>query len=376
MNLAQAKGFAVAALAATALLAGQAVSAATPAKTPYVVGFVNHLTGPGAVYGTSMQLGTELAVSEINAHGGINGHPLQVVYKDDQMTASLGVSAFNQLVSVNHVPVVMGSGSSTVSLALVPLATRAHVVLISSISTSPLLANSSRYFFGVMADDNAQGAEWVKVAKALHATKVAVMYLNNDYGVGVKNVFDKDYAASGGHVLINEAFPLGGNDFRTEILKVEATGAKTVFIVGHVQEAGLLLQQSGQMGFHPQWVGDTAIDAEQFVKLAGPAANGMILLSAGNHFTRAYLRFEAAFRARFHEVPTIWADFAFDTTRLVANAIAQGGYTSAGIRNALAQTHNFVGASGVKSFQKDGFTQGDFDWYKVAKGTLRFWHAG
>jgi branched-chain amino acid transport system substrate-binding protein len=371
------KGIVAAALAAGSLLLAVATGAgAASARTPYVIGFINHLTGPAAVYGQSMKLGTELAVAQINARGGVNGHPLEVVYKDDQLNPALAVSDFNTLVTVDHVPVVMGSGSSTVTLALVPLATRTHTVLISSISTSPLLAGSSPWFFGVMADDNAQGAEWVKVAHALHATRVAVMYINNDYGVGVMKVFDKDFAAAGGKVLISQSFQQGGTDFRTDILKVEATGAKTVFIVGHVQEAGTLLAQAGQMGFHPQWVGDTALDASQFVQLAGPEANGMILLSAGNHFTAAYKRFETAFTAAYHEAPTIWSDFAYDTTNLVARAIANGGYNAQGIRKALAATKNFVGASGVKTFQPNGFTAGDFDWYRVKSGKIVFWHAG
>ncbi|MCL6595978.1 MAG: ABC transporter substrate-binding protein [Firmicutes bacterium] len=371
-----AKGIAASAAALGVFLAATAGAGAAAGKTPYVVGFINHLTGPAAVYGQSMMKGTELAVAQINARGGIDGHPLKVIYKDDQLNPSLAVSAFNTLVGVDHVPVVMGSGSSTVTLALVPLATRTHTVLISSISTSPLLAGSSPWFFGVMADDNAQGAEWVKVAKALHVTRAAVMYINNDYGVGVMKVFDKDFAAAGGKVLVNQSFPQGGTDFRTDILKVEASGAKTVFIVGHVQEAGTLLAQAGQMGFHPQWVGDTALNAPQFVQLAGAEANGMILLSAGNHFTAAYRRFSAAFTARFHEAPTIWSDFAYDTTNLVARAIARGGYDAAGIRAALAATRGYVGASGVKTFQRDGFTAGNFDWYRVRNGQIVFWHAG
>lgn len=369
---------AAAALAAGVLGAALTLGAGAGAasSTPYVVGFINHLTGPAAVYGQSMKLGSELAVSQINARGGINGHPLEVIYKDDQLNPSLAVSDFNTLVTVDHVPVVMGSGSSTVTLAIVPRATATHTVLISSISTSPLLANSSKWFFGVMADDNAQGAEWVKVARALHVTKVAVMYINNDYGVGVMKVFDKDFKAAGGTVLVNQSFQQGGSDFRTDILKVEASGAKTVFIVGHVQEAGTLLAQAGQMGFHPQWVGDTALNAPQFVQLAGSEANGMILLSAGNHFTAAYKRFETAFVARYHEAPTIWSDFAYDTTNLVARAIAKGGYNANGIRKALAATKGFVGASGVKTFQPNGFVSGDFDWYKLKNGKIVFWHAG
>ncbi|HEX9118556.1 MAG TPA: ABC transporter substrate-binding protein, partial [Anaerolineae bacterium] len=174
---------------APAAPAATAAPAAGAKPAAYKVGLVNHLTGDAAAYGQSMKKGTDLALDVINGKGGVGGVPLQVIYEDDRLSAADAQTAFLKLVQSDKVPVIMGSGSSSISLSLCPKAQEMKVVQISSISTAPSLANCGKYFFSAMASDVAQGPEWVNVAKYLKATEVAVMYINNDYGIGVKDSF-------------------------------------------------------------------------------------------------------------------------------------------------------------------------------------------
>ena len=99
------------------------------------VGLINHLTGDAAAYGQSMKKGTEVALKEINDAGGIMGHPVEVIYEDDRLSAADAQTAFLKLAETDKVPVIMGSGSSTVSLSICPKAQEYEVVQISSIST-------------------------------------------------------------------------------------------------------------------------------------------------------------------------------------------------------------------------------------------------
>ena len=230
-----------------------APAAAAPTEAPkaeakpsvYKVGLINHLTGDAAAYGQSMKKGTELALDVLNAAGGIGGTKVEVVYEDDRLSAADAQTAFLKLVQSDKVPAIMGSGSSSISLTLCPKAQEKKIVQISSISTAPSLKDCGKYFFSAMASDTAQGPEWVKVAKHLGAKEVAVMYINNDYGIGVKDTFVKAFEGAGGKVLIAQPFELGGKDFRTEVLKVKATNPKVTFIVDHVAE-GQHRHQAGQ----------------------------------------------------------------------------------------------------------------------------------
>ena len=234
--------------AAPAAPAATSASAGGAKPAAYKVGLINHLTGDAAAYGQSMKKGTELALDAINGAGGVNGTPIQVIYEDDRLNAADAQTAFLKLVQSDKVPVVMGSGSSSVSLSLCPKAQDMKVVQISSISTAPSLRNCGKYFFSAMASDTAQGPEWVKVADYLKAKEVAVMYINNDYGIGVKDTFVAAFEKAGGKVLIAQPFDVGNKDFRTEVLKVKATNPKVVFIVDHVAEGSIVIKQAKELG--------------------------------------------------------------------------------------------------------------------------------
>jgi branched-chain amino acid transport system substrate-binding protein len=335
----------------------------------YKVGLINHLTGDAAAYGQSMKKGTEVALDVINGAGGINGVPVEVIYEDDRLSAADAQTAFLKLVQTDKVPVIMGSGSSTVSLSLCPKAQELEVVQISSISTAPSLKDCGPYFFSAMASDTAQGPEWAKVAEHLGVEEAAVMYINNDYGIGVKDTFVEAFEEAGRKVLIAQPFELGAKDFRTEVLKVKAENPEVVFIVDHVAEGSIVIKQAKELGMDVQWVTDVSMVAKEVVELAGEAAEGVMGLRAGSTQTPEYKAFHDAFVEKWGEEPTIWSDFAYDTMMLVAEAIGKGGYTADGIQKALFEvSEDYVGPSGAKKFDEYGISQGVYEWMTIENG--------
>ncbi|MFH0902203.1 MAG: ABC transporter substrate-binding protein [Pseudomonadota bacterium] len=354
-----------------AVLVVLVLAACAPAKpATYKVGLINHLTGDAAAYGQSMKKGTELALDVINGAGGVKGVQVQVIFEDDRLNAADAQTAFLKLVQSDKVPVIMGSGSSSISLSLCPKAQELKIVQISSISTAPSLKNCGKYFFSAMASDTAQGPEWVKVADYLKVKEAAVMYLNNDYGIGVKDTFTAAFEKAGGKILIAQPFEVGGRDFRTEVLKVKATNPKVVFIVDHVAEGSIVLKQAKELGMdNVQWVTDVSMVAKEVPQLAGAAAEGVMGLRAGSTQTPEFKAFHAAFVKKFNEEPTIWSDFAYDTMMLVAKAIEKGGYSADAIQKALFEVADqYVGPSGAKKFNENGISQGVYEWMIVKGG--------
>ena len=97
------------------------------------------------------------------------------------------------------------------------------------------------------------------------------MYINNDYGIGVKDTFVPAFEKAGGKVLIAQPFEVGSKDFRTEVLKVKATNPKVVFIVDHVAEGSIVIKQAKELGMDVQWVTDVSMVAKEVPQLAGAA---------------------------------------------------------------------------------------------------------
>jgi branched-chain amino acid transport system substrate-binding protein len=317
------------------------------------VGFVNHLRGDAAVYGQSMKKGTELAVDEVNLAWAKKGMKLEVVYEDDRLAAADAQTAFLKLAESDKVAVVMGSGSSTVTLSLCPKAQEAKVVLISSISTAPGLKKCGPYFFGMMASDDAAGVEWAHIAQKLGAKEAALTYINNDYGIGVKDAFAAAFQKQGGKILVEQGHEVGATDFRAEILKIKATNPKVVFIVSHVKEGSLVLKQAKELGLNVQWVGDTALQTKEVPELAGAGAEGFVALSAGDKSTATYKNFAEKFQKKFGSEPTIWADFAYDTTMVVAKALETGATGGEGLQKAIAAVaKTYKGPSGPKALNQ------------------------
>lgn len=361
------RGMALVVLGLVAALLAPAMAWAQ-AKT-VKIGFVNHLTGDAAVYGQSMKKGTDLALDEINGKGGIKGAQIQVVFEDDRLSAADAQTAFLKLVESDKVPVIMGSGSSTVTLSICPKAREKKVVQISSISTAPKLRDCGEYFFGMMASDDAAGIEWARMAAKMGHKQAAAMYINNDYGIGVNKAFVEEYQKGGNKILINQPFEVGGTDFRTEILKVKATKPKVIFIVSHVKEGSLILKQAKELGLKATWVADTAMQAKEVIEQAGDAAEGLIALSPGIKTSKVYKDFAERFKKKFNEEPSIWADFAYDTTKLVAMAIEKGGYDAQGIQKALRELGSkYTGPSGNKKFNEFNIVGPYYEKYVVKGG--------
>ena len=342
----------------------------TEAEQPevYKVGFFDHLTGDGAVYGQAQKQGTELAEDMINKAGGINGVPVEVIYEDDRMNPADAQTAVLKLIQTDKVPIVLGAASSTVSLSVCPKINELKVVQV-TISTSPLIKDCGPYLFSVMASDTAQGPEWVKVAEYLGVKEAAVVYSNNDYGIGVKDSFCKAFEETGGTVLVEQPIEVGAKDFRTEVLKVKGVSPEVTFLVDHMAEGSIFVKQAKELGLDTRFVTDVAFVAPEFPQLAGEAAEGVMGLRAGSSQSPEFKAFRDAFLEKFEQEPTIWSDFAYDAMMMAGKAIEEGGYTSEGIREAMLELgQDYPGASGAKTWDEYGVTLGVYEWMIVKDG--------
>ncbi len=111
------------------------------------IGAVLPLTGDGAKYGQSAKSGLDLAVEEINANGGIKGKFINVIYEDTKMEPKEGTSAVLKLLTIEKVPAIIGAMASSVTLAIAPIAEENKVVLLSPVSSSPLITDAGDYIF-------------------------------------------------------------------------------------------------------------------------------------------------------------------------------------------------------------------------------------
>ena len=154
------------------------------------IGAILPLTGDIAEYGNRIKKGIDLAIEEIENQGGINGKRAKVLYEDSTGFPKGGVSAVQKLISINRVPIIIGAVASSVTLAIVPQTTESKVVLFSPASSSPKLSGVSPFFFRDWPSDVLEARLLAEFTfNKLGIKKVAILNVNNDYGLGRVNSF-------------------------------------------------------------------------------------------------------------------------------------------------------------------------------------------
>jgi branched-chain amino acid transport system substrate-binding protein len=309
-----------------------------------------------------MKLAAQLAADEINRTGGINGHQLELVIRDDFADPDSAVFVANDLYE-DGVAAVIGHIYSGLTLAAAPVYNggRDPVVAISPSSSSPEVTGAGDYTFRVCPSDLAHGAvlaHWVR--DRLHLQRGAVVYLNDQYGRGIRQTFVREFTRLGGTLQSIDPY-LGDHPDVRPYLDRLAKGVRPQFLViaGNATEAEAIIRQARERGLAIPILGGDGLDG---IQAAGELGEGVYFSSA--YFpgisTAANRRFVGAYRAKFPDAapPNQSAAATYDAVYLLREVIARVGTTRASIRRALAgvgsATPAFQGVTGKIAFDAAG----------------------
>jgi branched-chain amino acid transport system substrate-binding protein len=315
------------------------------------------LTGTAAVWGKNARNGMELARQEINAAGGVKGRKIEIIYEDTTGLPQVGVSAIQKLITVDKVPVVMGCITSSTTLAMAPVAAKNQVVLFSPGASNPKLSASGPYFFRNFPSDAIEAPQIAKMVwTKLGLKKVAILLVNNEFGKGHEAGFKSEYERLGGTIVASESFEQEATDFRTQITKIKGAHPDGIFVPGYPKEMSTILRQLQEARLSVPVICPSALIDDELLKVAGPAANGVIFADQRPADPNAEVvrHFREAYKKAYGEEPGIVCDTAYDAVRILAKCIGQGGDTGPAIRDQLARVKDFPGAAGSTTFDAHG----------------------
>lgn len=311
--------------------------------------------------GRPMQLAAELATAEINAAGGINGQKLELVEKNDYADPDSAVVVANALYQ-SDVSAVVGHLFSGTTLAAAPVynAGGDPVVAISPSSSSPEVSGAGPWTFRVCPSDDAHGAalaRWVR--DRLGLVRGTVLYLNNEYGRGVRQQFVDEFAKRGGEVVAQSPY-LGDKPDVSAYLDRMAKDERSQFLViaGNRPEAEEILQQAHRRGINVPVLGGDGLEG---IEGAGALAEGVYTSMAYISLldTPANRKFVAAYRAKYPDapVPNQPAAATYDAIYLLRDVIAKSGSSRKSIRDGVNQVNPanpFQGVTGAIAFDSLG----------------------
>jgi branched-chain amino acid transport system substrate-binding protein len=325
---------------------------------PVTIGAVLPLTGEAAHWGIPPRDAAQMAVEEVNRAGGMGGRKLALIVEDDRCQPAEGISAFNKIMAAENPAVILGAVCSGVTLAIAPLAEARKTVLISPASTSPKLTDAGDFIFRVVPSGSLRAkvlAEYVYHERGLR--KLAVIYINNEGGIGGSSAFKAQFTQLGGTIVVEQTYEQGGRDIRAQLTEIKAAKPDGVVVGSYPPDTVLVLQQARELELRqPLFFTTEAPQNPEVLREAGDAANGAVYILAAAAEGDAPERFTHAYEEKFKHKPELFAAEGYDIVRLVAAAIASAGATLSGpgIRDFLYQVRSYAGASGTITFDQNG----------------------
>lgn len=315
-------------------------------------------TGKAETYGRPAIQGVQLAVAEINARGGLLGHPVEIVIFDSQSAPLYAKQAAEKAIA-RQVLAVVGDIWSTHSLAVAPLLQKAGILMITPGSTSPDVTRVGDHIFRTVYTDDFQGQLLAEFAfQSVGARSAAVLTnINETYSQLLGNFFVKAFIASGGQVVFQGGYKGAAVDFREMLTRLKPLKPEVVFIPGYSRDSGLIVKQATAMGIKTTFLGADAWETA-ISEFAGEALEGSYF-STPWHPSVPYPRsqeFIKHFRATFGDAPiSPFAPLAYDAVGVLAAAVQRcNSLERDQIRRALEATNGYPGATGNLTFDING----------------------
>lgn len=324
------------------------------------IGSVTTNSGTAAAYGEAEVKGFELAVSEINAKGGINGKKVKLESMDDKGDATEASNAYNKLAADNNVIAVAGPTISATTAAVAPLADQTKLVTIAPAATSDSI-ETGNYLFRTCFKDSYQGEVAARfAAENLKVKKVAVLYGTGDpYSSGVGEAFAKAAEKLGMQVVDKESSSSADDtEYSAQLQKIQASGAELLYAPYYYSVAGpYIIPQARSVGFEGYVMGPDGYDG---LKLTGDKSQYNKTFytthySADDTSNTKVQDFIKSYKSKNNAEPNAFAALGYDTIYMIKQAIEKAGKnaTREDVRNAVAGM-SFEGVTGKFTMDKSG----------------------
>ena len=328
-------------------LAGKVV-----AEKTVKIGLIAPLTGAFSYIGQGPKNAIEMAVDEINANGGIGGRKIELIIEDSNSDGKTAVNAVQKMINVDKVDVVIGA--TTMEMAkIAPILEESRVPAITPCSSNPPITKGGDYVFRMVPSDEIQGKWAAYVARTiLNKSKAAILYLNNDWGVGFASVAAQEFESLGGNVLAKESFDNGDKDLKTQLVKIRNKNPDIIFFL-NVDEATSILgfKQMNELGIKTQTLGGAGWFSQKIWQQAGSFGDGAMFVMT--HTEKAG-EFGKKYTQRFNLSVTVCTPDAYDIVYVFKEAIEQADSLDKDkIKDSIYRI-KMNGASGIVNFNEEG----------------------
>lgn len=367
--------------AVAALVVVVCATAASAASTIRIGGLFA-VTGPAAFLGEPERNTLEMLVRETNAKGGIHGSRIELFVYDTQGDATKAVQLATKLIKNDKVVAIIGPSTTGESLAVIPVAEREKIPLVSCAAGIKITEPVKKWVFKTPANDHVAAEKIFNYAAKLKQKNIALMTVSDSYGSSGREQLKALAAKKGISIVADEVYSPKDTDMTPQLTKIRGAKPDAIICWGTNPGPAVVTRNLKQLGIKIPLYQSHGVASKKFIELAGSAAAEGVTLPAGklaiydilpkNDPQVTLLReYDQAYRKSFKVEASTFGGYAYDGYRLIVEAIKKSGATPDKIRAGLENTRKMVGVSGVFTMSPtdhNGLDLSAFEMVRVSKG--------
>ena len=341
---------------ALVLILALSVCASASAETVRIA-LTAPLTGNLSQYGESFRNTVELACKQWNEKGGVLGNEVELVIEDTAGDSAQAATVAQKITSDTSIFAQVGDFNTACCLAAQPIYDMNGMIQISPTCSAVNFAVGSKWSFECLGTQDVQGEFMANWAYENGARKVAILYLNSDWGISVDQGFAKAFVALGGEIVIEEPYNDGETDFSAALTKLRETEPDALYIACYYNDGASINIQREVLGWDIPVYHPGTVYSSDFLSIGGSAVEG-VLTNVGfypDDPTPEAKDFIEEYTATYGTAPDYYGACAYDAFNVLLTAIEKTGELDREkVRETLAATEGFEGVSGSITFDENG----------------------
>ncbi len=332
------------------------------------IGLSTPLSGSGASWGNEVKKGAEIAIDEINNQK-VNGKTIKFIIEDDKCDSKEAINAYQKLTSMDKAKIIAGAICSSATLGVAPLAQKDKVLLISTGASNPKIRNAGNYVFSLWPLDDEEGKAMAEYVSKTEYKKISVLFINNEYGVGLKEVFEKEAKKLGITIASSQPFEKDSTDFKTQIEKTKNANPQAIYIASNPEEMPLILKQIKEFGINkPIFANGVAIETKEILTQNPLLGEGIIYPMPKSNINE---EFKSKYRKKYGEESGLIAAKGYDTIRIIWQAMNNcNGDNTECMQNYIHNLKGYDGVGGELNFNQTSSISSPFEIRQIKNGKM------
>lgn len=341
----------------TCLFTGS-VAFASPAAIK--IGALFSVTGPPSFLGEPERNSAKMVVDEINAKGGIKGRKLELIVYDTQGDATKAVQAANRLIKEDKVVAIIGPSTTGESMAVIPVAEKEGIPLISCAAGSKISDPVKKWVFKTAQNDGLAVTKIFEHLNKKKISKVAILTVSDGFGSSGREQLKAHAAKFGIQVVVDDTYGPKDTDMTSQLTKLRGSQAQAVICWGTNPGPAVIAKNVKQLGIKLPLYMSHGVSSKKFIELAGDASEGIIIpsgrvivsdvLPSSDKQKKSLLAFVKDYQQHYKAEGDHFGGHAWDAVMLLKGAIERGGDSPASIRDQLEKTAGFAGIGGIFTY--------------------------